>query len=351
MTEGASASTSSSIDGDSSTTGGILTDVDCPVGGLDCPCTPGGACDATLACELGMCIEGCAIGSLGCACTQGGTCDGGLACEAGACVEGVSATCGDGVLDEFEECDNGENNGVSNGDNKSCTSMCKLARCGDGLVGPGEACDGGEGCTRLCALSTCGDGKLDPGEDCEPTDVDDLECTAVCTDARKVIFVTSEHYKGGEIGGIAGGDAKCQALADAAGLPGVFLASLGTTKENDPGKRFTWHEGVLFVDTSGAVLATSGVGSYPYNSPLPILTETGDMSAPSELEHPVVGQVPPGWMFVAWSAWFLYPTENHCGGWSDIAAKGAVVPFGLGYKPAWLGAPCDKRAPLLCWEQ
>eukprot|EP01083_Nonionella_stella_P101503 287797_1 len=41
---------------------------------------------------------------------------------------------------------------------------------------------------------------------------------------ERIVFVTSETYSGGTIGGIAGAHSKCQALANAAGLSGTFKA-------------------------------------------------------------------------------------------------------------------------------
>src|SRR5688572_15815987 len=165
----------------------------CPVGSSGCPCTMGGACDPGLACEAGACVEGCQVGSEGCACTQGGGCDGGLMCDAGTCVPDVGVSppcvqqlqsdcCGNNILDAFEECDV---QWWEMGDDKACTSSCKMARCGDGLLyaqlqGGPEVCDDGndepgDGCFD-CLLESCGNGRLDPGEDCEPLGPDDVEC-------------------------------------------------------------------------------------------------------------------------------------------------------------------------------
>jgi hypothetical protein len=175
----------------------------CPVGSEGCPCTGGGACDAGLVCNAGLCAPGCAVGSLGCPCTQGGGCDAGLSCAAGECVEGVSPPCnpaeqivddccGDMVLDAFEECDAGYN---VNDDEAACTDSCKIAVCGDGLVFETiEACDGGDHCTAECTLRSCGDGIVDPWERCEPAlRPSDPDCTDMCTDARKTVFITSTH--------------------------------------------------------------------------------------------------------------------------------------------------------------
>lgn len=67
-------------------------------------------------------------------------------------------SCGDGVVDAGEECDDGN---MVNDD--ACTNMCALASCGDGLVQAGESCDDGnmdntDACTTMCQDATCGDG-------------------------------------------------------------------------------------------------------------------------------------------------------------------------------------------------
>lgn len=55
-------------------------------------------------------------------------------------------------------------------------------------------------------------------------------------DLRRTVFVTSQTYSGA-LGGLAGADAECQALADAAGLDGTFLAWLGDST-GSPSTRF-----------------------------------------------------------------------------------------------------------------
>lgn len=64
------------------------------------------------------------------------------------------ASCGDGVVDSGEECDNG----AANGNMNVCTSSCTTAKCGDGYIWWGnEECDdgnaiGGDGCSSTCEL-------------------------------------------------------------------------------------------------------------------------------------------------------------------------------------------------------
>ncbi|WP_271993721.1 DUF4215 domain-containing protein [Nannocystis radixulma] len=91
--------------------------------------------------------------------------------------------CGDGELSPHEECDDGQ----ANGNDAACTALCKHNVCGDGLVGPDEACDDGnddddDGCSNTCALPTCGDGVAQADEDCDDGNaVDDDECRNNCT--------------------------------------------------------------------------------------------------------------------------------------------------------------------------
>jgi cysteine-rich repeat protein len=78
-------------------------------------------------------------------------------------------TCGNGVLDPFEQCDDGN---TLDGD--SCSGACASTPCGNGILEAGEACDdgnvaSGDGCSQSCALEICGDGivQRSRGEDCD----------------------------------------------------------------------------------------------------------------------------------------------------------------------------------------
>ena len=94
----------------------------CFVGALGCSCTNGGGCDPGLECVAGICEEAetetetgeCV--DVGCPCTLDEDCGAELLCEAGMCV---STTCGDGILDPQEECDDGD---AFDGD--GCDSDC-----------------------------------------------------------------------------------------------------------------------------------------------------------------------------------------------------------------------------------
>ncbi|MEN0064114.1 MAG: FG-GAP-like repeat-containing protein [Myxococcota bacterium] len=90
---------------------------------------------------------------------------------------GIPESCGDGVIDEGEECDD-------RGESASCDDDCTFPECGDGVLNAsaGEACDDGgnsPACDEDCTLAECGDGLANPaaGEDC-----DDTEASATCDD-------------------------------------------------------------------------------------------------------------------------------------------------------------------------
>jgi hypothetical protein len=117
-------------------------------------------------------------------CNDSTMCEEGEVCFSGLCMDPGVGTCGDGVLNDGEECDNG----ASNNDTAACTSKCKQATCGDLLVQESvEQCDDGntddetacaygtatcKGCSASCATLTltgsfCGDGTNDAEETCD----------------------------------------------------------------------------------------------------------------------------------------------------------------------------------------
>ena len=66
--------------------------------------------------------------------------------------------CGDGILDDGEECDDGNDD-----DTDGCSRACLLPSCGDGVVNGDETCDDGndidtDECPNSCRAPGCGDG-------------------------------------------------------------------------------------------------------------------------------------------------------------------------------------------------
>ncbi len=119
---------------------------------------------------------------------------------------GNQAVCGNGILEEGEECDNGAEN--SDLAPNACRSDCRHPRCGDGVADEGEACDGrdlaGQSCPDLvdpnapagehftggvlacsndCTLdpagcTRCGNGLAEPGEECDGSDLAGQDCAS-----------------------------------------------------------------------------------------------------------------------------------------------------------------------------
>ncbi len=129
----------------------------------------------------------------GCKKSQTVECPGGRICAEGMkcssipphfCING---TCGDGIVDNGEECDEGEY------DTKNCNHNCTLARCGDKYINlkADEECDDQietKNCTATCKVSRCGDRirNRTAGEECDEGDQNDDEgdCTTECKQAR-----------------------------------------------------------------------------------------------------------------------------------------------------------------------
>jgi hypothetical protein len=100
--------------------------------------------------------------------------------------------------------------------------------------------------------------------------------TATATPTKKVVFVSSEKYTR-DLGGLDGADAKCQQLAESAGLSGLYKAWLSDSASS-PSTRFT-HPLHPYVLVDGTIIAngwedlTDGQLTAPIN-----VTETGGSS-------------------------------------------------------------------------
>ncbi len=78
--------------------------------------------------------------------------------SADAWTDSDCGSCGDGVLDLGEDCDDGD---TVDGDGCDGACQCEPGVCGDGLVSCGESCDDGattpgDGCDELCRLEAAG---------------------------------------------------------------------------------------------------------------------------------------------------------------------------------------------------
>lgn len=153
-----------------------------------------GVCaSATPTVVLGVCGDG--------AVDVGEQCDDGNSVNTDACLNScVTATCGDSIVQSgVEQCDSNELNGAScvsrgfDGGSLTCsacafnTTACTNApaTCGNGVVNLGETCDDGnsnqnDGCTNLCQAAVCGDGVIRSGsEQCDGSDLGGASCSSL----------------------------------------------------------------------------------------------------------------------------------------------------------------------------
>lgn len=159
----------------------------------------------------------------------------------------------------------------------ACPSDCAPTGCDhNATVDPlTEQCDDGNQenadiCTNACKLNICGDGYLygagkGGAEECDDANLEDLDgCSSKCIRERRLVFVSSQQYKGNltppvdQLVGLDLGDAHCQILASEADHPGVFRAWL-SDETKSPATRFGIPPGFagLYELPSGTVVAES----------------------------------------------------------------------------------------------
>jgi cysteine-rich repeat protein len=114
-------------------------------------------------------------------------------------------SCGDEILQPGlgEECDNGMDNGTMADECRPIGHpfACKNPSCGDGVTDTGEGCDDGnaiddDGCTGCEEDGECGDGIVQSGEECDSSDEpcpggickDDCTCETICPTQGELIL-------------------------------------------------------------------------------------------------------------------------------------------------------------------
>jgi cysteine-rich repeat protein len=129
-------------------------DADCDEPGVD-HCLANGICDPTCSSLDPDCVG---------LCQSGDSCVRACASPDPDCVVGL---CGDGVLDESEECDDADQD-----NDDACDANCQRLGCGDALLNHGEGCDDGnlvdgDGCSARCKPEFCGDRLIQGDESCD----------------------------------------------------------------------------------------------------------------------------------------------------------------------------------------
>jgi len=341
----------------------------------------GAACDAASACLSGFCADGvcCDAACDGAceACGPAGACgpaDEGTTCRAaaGPCdvvetCDGASAACPvDGFVSAASEvvcreaqggCDATE---LCTGTEAACPPDELIAegnecRAAGGSCGLAETCTGvdvdcpldevepaGTGCG---AYRCTGDSDVCPTS-CASTEDCNVGLTCVdgaCTQA-KWVFATSTRQVG-NLGGLAGADAICQARATAAGLGGTYRAWLADAS-GSPSTRFVQANVPYLMPVAGAS-AIKIADSY---------ADLVDGSLDHAIDHDELGASVTGFTYTN-----VFPAGTHisaaqsCVGWTSGSVNDTG---GLGSTTAattaWTnsgGGSCNTMARLFCFEQ
>lgn len=167
------------------------------------------------------------------------------------------------------------------------------------------------------------------------------ESTGPMLDGTRV-FVTSTKYDG-DLGGLVGGDMRCQAQADAAALGGSWLAWLGDGTDA-PATRFAQSEFDYHL-VGGDVIADDWTDLIDGTLAAPIDRDETGTPLPADDD------------MVVWTAVFHTggnPTPVNCSGWTS--AGRTLVPTGLASATdtGWtVTAPrnCSESHRLYCFEQ
>ncbi|MBW2523027.1 MAG: hypothetical protein JRI23_02570, partial [Deltaproteobacteria bacterium] len=304
-------------------------------------------------------------------CDGSGTCVAGAttACDPYTCDSGGTAcltSCsGNGQCQNPLVCDSQTSTCISaKGLGETCANdgECASNHCSPDNVCCTEACSGA--CESCLGADTCGtDGTCAP---VVPGTDPDGECSSgVCfggsCQTGAIAFVTSETYNG-NLGGLAGGDAKCQTQANAACLPGTYMAWLSTPAAS-PSTRFTTQHTVPYRLVDGRILANGW--SDLTDGSIDITFDLDEHGAIAPDGNDPCGTAPNEHWKMAWTStahdgtfWEFSPgQDNHCNNWSDTSAEGSwgyndvtnnlwsVGCYGTG------GGTCSRTVALYCFQQ
>lgn len=165
----------------------------------------------------------------------------------------------------------------------------------------------------------------------------------------KKVFVSSASYKGGELGGLAGADAKCNALAANAGLSGVFKAWLSDSV-NSPATRFAQPPYQSYVLADGSTLIASSFAALTSGTLVHAIdkTETGAARGSTAVHTYTMAD---GTRFEG-----VAGVHGTCADWTDTASTdrellGSTDSTTGGWTQGGVSSYCNSGLPIFCFEQ
>lgn len=228
--------------------------------------------------------------------------------------------CGNGIVDNNEECDNGDLNG--DGSYNGCTEYCALgSRCGDGILQKDfEECDDG-------------------------TVLEDDICVECTIKEYRLVFVTAQEYTS-QFTDTALADAHCTISAFQAGLSGTKWIAWLSANNDDVESRINHFDGWFVLPTNPPLLlfkGWEGLKLGKLQNPISVTEYGYKLMDPSDRV----------WTSTTITG-YLFDNGDICDNWNSSSNERSVIigsPFEIDFRwSANYEVTCDQKLHLYCFE-